>query len=199
VDYSPLERIQKDRTIHLDRASFGDRLILRSVISSRKDILKGSMVLIGDADAEKASDQVYVAVAGRHVPGVFVQACAAYTLAIAPLYALHHWWRPVVDFLLSLTVFAFVLATALYYNRSGRAIATHRLQVFSVTLMVAFVLFVGLGLVRVTRVMWDDFLLLAVALVIHSPVERFVTGTFRWLKSAVPSAWDRLIAEKEDE
>ncbi len=171
VDYGPLESIE---TIN---ATNGEAL--RD--SKRRDQISGKLVLIGDATLGKATDTF--AVPGREqqlYPGVFLHAAGAYTLIEAPLYEPTHAGRVLIDVLLSVVVLAAVVLVGLFYRSTrAREKATHKLRGTLTLVTVVVAIIVGVVLVRVTRIMWDDFFLALALLVFHPTIEERVEGLWK--------------------
>ena len=117
--------------------------------------------------------------------GVFLHACAAYTLLEKrPLYHLKEFGRIFIDLLFSAAIFGTVLLIRLRYARdSWEEFMEHRLQGFLTFAAVVLLVIGAVVFVRVSHLMWDDFLLVTIVLLFHSPVER-TTGEFvHWLST----------------
>jgi hypothetical protein len=66
-------------------------------------------------------------------------------------------------------------------------------------LAVALVILGGIVLVRTTRLMWDDFMLVAAALLLHPSAERFAKRLGTWIRYTAPSAWRKLVFDPNTE
>ena len=140
--------------------------------------LCGKVVLIGDARAGDGTDVFLLF--GRLVPGVYLHACATYTLSRLPLYAPTPIGQLALDLLFSVPILAGLTLLRLYVARKWeRPLAVERLQVVSVLLMVALAVVLGVGLVRWTRLLWDDFLLVVFALLLHPVAHRQIEALSR--------------------
>ena len=179
VDYGPLESIE---TIPATSAA-----ALRE--TSQRQRLQGRIVLLGDATLGKAADTFVIPAREQPYPGVFLHACAAYTLVGAPLYELTGKGHIVIDILLSgLILAAIVLVGFRYRDEESRELATHRLR-GGFTLLIVFVaIIVGVVLVRITRIMWDDFFLALILLVFHPSIEQRVEGLWKKIRKRDHSA-----------
>ena len=131
--------------------------------------LRGRMVMLGAVD--QATD-LYL-IPGQEVPrpGVFVHASGAYTLASAPVYEFSHGVRLALDFAISLLVLV-----AIVVSRSRRNDHEHVTLVSdedrALYFAVSLILVAGFAFVWVARVMWLDFLLVALSLLLHSAIEK---------------------------
>ena len=186
VDYSPLETLMKQRLINFDPRD----------LRQNSRMLARKIVLAGDATVDKATDLVDVP--GRPelgpVPGVYLHACAAYTLARAPLYELRWQGRIIIDLLLSGGIFLAIMLIRLYYlNKTLKEVAAHRLQGLFTLLVIIGALVIGVTFVQTTRLMWDDFILVFAALVFHPSIERRLEGVWK----GAPKIFHGLIFERE--
>jgi CHASE2 domain-containing sensor protein len=163
VDYSPLQALIEDKTL---------RTINPEVIRDQGHRLRGKIVLLGDGMQGSAGDNFDVAGGEQHVPGVYLHACAAYTLSNAPLYELTWPSRLGVDLLLSMLVLLSVIGLRLYFmNRTTRKVAAHRLQVIFTWLVIIAAFVVSVVFVSKTRLMWSDFILVLTGLALHPYLE----------------------------
>jgi len=190
VDFSPLESIEPLRTIN--------PVVLRD--QSQRQRFQDKVVLIGDATLNKATDTFVVPAREQPYPGVFLHACAAYTLIKAPLYEVTGRGRLGIDVLFLLTILLTIISLRLYHQgRTSEEVATHRLQgVFTLVVVLAAIV-VGVFFVRVTRVMWDDFLLALAFLVFHPFIERQVERFWKQIGKHGPGAFHCLVFEQNKE
>jgi CHASE2 domain-containing sensor protein len=174
VDFSTIDRFQ---TLDLfDSAG----AVNQKSFQEEKHYLRNKIVLLGAANPDLPKDRMFT-VAGlsrQCYPGVYFHAAAAFTLATRPLRALTPRARLIVDLILAAAV---LIAVAIFRkfctDRSviGRLFATHdphRLPklLTIIVIMLAFVF--GVLIVNRTRVVWDDFLIVAFAMVLHLVLER---------------------------
>ncbi len=187
VDYSPTAILEHDKLSTISSRS----------IEEMGQRFKGKVVLIGDATVDKAS-------AGDNFPmpthpwatfpGIYIHACAVYTLLRSPLYEATFAGRVCLDLILSLLVVAAVFGIRGYYaRRTVRPVAAKRLQVFFSWLAAIGTLCIGLVLVAEFGILWDDFLIVCAVLLIHPGVEEHVERFFHWMAKTAPAAWQRLV------
>jgi len=169
VDYSPL-----------DILSNSSPEIHNSADLAKIDVGK-KIVLIGRT--KETTDMFGVPGKGEPFPGVFLHACAANTLLSKPLYYLTELGRIFIDILFSGAIFGTVLLIRLHYAKEGREeFMEHRLPVLLSFIVALTLVFGAVELVRYFHLMWDDFLLVAVVLMGHSPIERTTIDFARWLR-----------------
>jgi hypothetical protein len=173
VDYSPLDELTSSK-VEVGGPSDVVNLSVRN-----------RMVLLGRATN---TNDMFV-VPGRHekpYPGVFLHACAAYTLRHSrPLYYLTSIGRCSLDVLFSMMVFGSVLLFGLHLNKKSHeetgATALHSLLTFVVVLSLVVL---AVRFVQVHHLMWDDFILVVCVLLAHSPLERAMGQSIRWLSKS---------------
>jgi hypothetical protein len=104
--------------------------------------------------------------------GVFLHACAAYTLLERPLYHLKEPGRFLIDFVLSVAIFGIVLALRWRPRRPEvDEFLEHHLPKWLGAFVALSLILCERWLVPRTHLMWDDFLLVVVVLLAHSPIE----------------------------
>jgi hypothetical protein len=174
VDYSPLEVLSTSAPDALNSSTL-----------ARTD-LTGKIVLLGRT---KDTTDTFI-VPGRPeqvYAGVFLHACAAYTrLQKEPLYRLTPFGRFAFDFGFPILILGPVLWIRLHWHKQGKELhIEHRLIGFLIAGEAAILFMVAVLFVRYTRLMWDDFILVAIALVAHTPVEHAILDFFKWLVQLV--------------
>ena len=188
IDYSPLDALDQETT------RLKALVKQPEVASELREELTDKIVVIGGATLGKESDTFVAPNRSSPIPGVYVHACAAYTLIKGPLYE----WKPTIrltlDILLSAIVFGIVVAVTEYYRlRTDSIVATRRLGV-AVALLIACVVFVvGVALIPRTRIMWDDFLLVIFVVLVHPSVEDGAGKLWAWLRNGWRLAWRKLV------
>jgi hypothetical protein len=178
VDYSPLERLSSSSKEAYDPAA--DVPINVGV--------GGKIVLLGRT---KDTTDMFTVPGRPERPyaGVFLHACAAYTLLRRPLYRLTEPGRIAFDILFSLAIFGSILWSRLSRHNQGKEVVVGHRVPGLLGLLVALVLVVAaISLVRVTRLMWDDFILVAIVLVAHTPIEQTTVEIGKWLADSL-RAW----------
>jgi CHASE2 domain-containing sensor protein len=190
VDFSPIESIEPLRTI--------EPIVLRD--RSQRKRFQGKVVLIGDAAQDKATDNFLVPGRPQPYAGVFLHACATYTLIKAPLYLMTWKGRVGVDLLLSMSICLTILLIRLYYNnRRPEEVAVARLEV-SFTFLVVFVAMIGgVMFVRITRVVWDDFMLVLPALAFHPTIKRYLEWIWGQARQYAPVAFHKFLFKPNNE
>jgi len=164
IDYGPRTRFQQEKISYQRLQSLGT--------AETEARFSGKMVVIGAAELGKTAD-VFSVMGEEPTPGPIVIACAAYTLAqTAPLYELTDAGHIVINLGLSLVVF--LLVGGLWYSHPGKKFAGERVRVACTLLVATAALLVGVMSVRHTRVVWDGFLIVLIALAFHSRFELFV-------------------------
>jgi CHASE2 domain-containing sensor protein len=163
VDYSQLDKMIGATVDALDPAQL-----------ARANV-KGKIVLLGRT--QNTSDMFTVpGKPEQSYPGVYLHACAALSLLEArPLYRLTGKGRILFDLLFSGLVLIPLIWIQWRSVKKGEEGFMERgspeLLSFAVT---AGLVVIALAGVRWTHLMWDDFLLVAAALVLHSPIEHAV-------------------------
>ncbi len=189
VDYSNIDSIDTVRTL--------DPIVLRD--RSQRGRFEGKVVLLGASDSAK--DLFPVPGHGNKLyPGVLLHASAVNTLIKAPLYEFTHKGRLYIDLLFALVILVPIILIRLYYrNTSSDEVAHHRLQGLPTILVVLAAVVVGVMCVRLTRVMWDDFLPAITAIVFHPSIEGHLGNAWGWFRRHAPGAVARLVFTRKKE
>ena len=139
------------------------------------------MVLIGDLTSYE--DPFTSPIGEDPVPGVLIHAAAAYTAVGSPLYEIDERLEGWIDPALAISFIVFIAYVRL---RFGERYNEHRLLILLTTAAVLCVLAFG-ALVNAHRILWDDFLIVAVALAIHPTAHKFVMradhNVVAWLRT----------------
>ena len=103
----------------------------------------------------------------------------------------------------SLSILGAIIAICLLYYRAApsQEVDVEWLHHTLTRAAVVFIFFAGAILVWCARLVWDDFVLVMLALMIHSPVERFVTACFRKLTAVLTRLrewWNKHILEPKE-
>jgi CHASE2 domain-containing sensor protein len=157
IDYSLRERLAEEY-IHVSAHDFEDSAALKAAIAPQRSLISNKILLLGDIRG--GSDLFENPVGGDAIPGVLVHALAANTLSTAPLYGFPEHTRLWLDFALALLVSLGATELENYYEDRRRLIT-----VLTIGLVTAIICF-GM-LVNHTRILWDDFLFVALALAVH--------------------------------
>lgn len=171
IDFASLDLIEYGALTVLTADEFADM----------KDKIHGRMILIGDT-RPVAGDLFPITGLGE-IPGVFLHACAAHTLARHPLYHLTLWGRIVLDIVTGALLFGMVQLSLWLAkrNHSHFVHAEHLLSYILAVLAIVIVSVVSLYWVHKTRLLWTDFLLFCAGLLAHPIVDSVVAGGRRLL------------------
>lgn len=167
VNYSKLEQLKTEH-MSFSRAS---------TVEEVGERLRGRLVLLGDV--RSSTDKFIVPGQSVPVPGVYLMASAAYTLAVAPMFEFTHLIRLGLD----LTISLIIVLGVLYIKRHTPKIKdTPKRTSRFLWATIAAVLISGLVLVRCIGIMWLDFLLVPFALLLHPKVEEWLSKRFELLR-----------------
>lgn len=186
VDYSPLETIENTRLRTIEPAG----------IKAQSHLLKNRAVIIGDGTVGRATDSFIVPARQQAVPGVYLHACAAYTLSRSPLYELTNKGRLAVDIILSLLVLAAITGIRLHYRKIPKDVNTPWLQGFFTFLVVGVAIVIGVIFVSITHVLWDDFIFVLAGLLLHPRVEQWIGRGWDFIKSDIIPIFTRRMFRK---
>jgi hypothetical protein len=138
------------------------------------DRIKNRVVFIGDLKAGPATDVFPIPGYVRNERGVLLHASLAGTLLAHPIAEFSHTTRIVLDLLLGCVV----AGVAIWAKRRYGHREAHALEARAIGIAVALVLLCGFAFVIWFRVMWLDFLLVVVFLLLHP-------GAHAWLSSRI--------------
>lgn len=150
-----------------------------------RDKIENRMIVIGDTyrDEHHAAgeginkpDWFHPTGVNEQIPGVFLHACAAATIAAnKPIYQLTILGRIFMDLLLAVAVLFLVKFSLWLLLRSTfhPAHAEHKLDLIYTIIAIIVVLVVGFVLVRTTRLLWTDFLLVCLVLLAQLLIDHF--------------------------
>jgi CHASE2 domain-containing sensor protein len=162
INYSKLDQLRYETVATVSAQS----------IREEQAKFTGRMVLLGGAS--RSYDNYVVPGRTDAIPGVYVLASAAYTLAREPLYELKAWVRFAIDLLAALVIM--LGAARLHRRYAGKPDELRRrFNRFLITVILG-ALALGLLLVVSTGVMWLDFLLVILAILMHPAVETRLQG-----------------------
>lgn len=165
VNYGKLELIQRLALQTPDRNS----------ILGAKDVrghnrFQDKLVIIGNGQRDKATDSFVIISRNEPVLGVYVHAVAAYTLVADPVYKFKHGFAVLLDGLLG----AFIIVGLFVVRMRGVAsdgLSAHSWESLFIFISILLTLSLGFVLVKVCNVLWLDFLLVILALLLHSKVQ----------------------------
>lgn len=195
VDYSPLDVLVPAPEVHLS----DDRKRLEITQRKGKDVqsespgmpvdisklVGGNIVFLGRA---KDTTDTFTVPGRPDKPyaGVYLHACAAYTLLGATLYTLAGPVRLLADLLLSVAIFGILFWVRLRNrNELREQFFERRLPVLLAVGVAAVILLCETWLLPHVRLMWDDFLLVVFVLLVHSPIERAADRFTEWCRGSI--------------
>ena len=189
VDFSPIQALTDLRIT----------TITPGVIADFGWAIKDKVVLIGDGETDSRRDTFYIPGLGapQGVPGIYKHAAAAYTLIKAPLYELTPLGRIGLDLLLSAMVLVPVAGFRAFVSRQTENRFAEKTAVGLLTAFVTIiVLIVGVFFVHYTRIIWDDFLFVLLALWLHSVVAEKLYALWASIKK-VPDLATKVLSQPE--
>lgn len=191
VDYSARKLLEDSRVQTISAEEISTRFARR---------FAGMVVLIGRASPGQATDVVGYSPDNAPILGIYTHACAALTLARAPLFEVRGWKSVLIDILLTALVLLVVVGIRLAFLRpAGPEVAHRRVEGLLIFLIVLGCLAAGFWMVSWTRVLWADFLLVIFALALHPAAERRLDAVLEPLSRVVPEALRKFIFLEEEE
>jgi hypothetical protein len=138
------------------------------------------MVLIGDAT--NSYEKFKVPGHDSTIPGVFLIACAAYTLAVEPLYEFNTTTRLALDLLISVFIIAGLEFLRFRYVNQIAGPRFYKAQGRFLFIVIASIWVLGVILVVWLNIMWFDFPMVTIAWLLHPRVEHFLVGSWKKLR-----------------
>jgi hypothetical protein len=162
--------------------------------------LRGKLVLLGNTGWEKTPDKYPIPPWQKEAAGVYFHACAAYTLIKGPLFEITEGARIALDLLFAGVILLSVSWLRLYYSaRTHDEVASHRVHFALTCVAIAVALIVGYGFVQYTRTLWTDSLLVSVALITHSLLERHLVKWGDWARFTASKILRWVVFDKRKE
>jgi CHASE2 domain-containing sensor protein len=160
----------------------GEALIAATPADIRKysDRIKNRVVFIGDLKAGPATDVFPIPGFSRDQRGVLLHTSLAGTLLAHPIAEFSHTTRVVLDLILGCVI----AGVALSAHRRYGSKAAHALEARAVAITVALVIGCGIAFVIWFRVMWLDFLLVVVFLLLHPGAHAWFTKRIERFRSS---------------
>jgi CHASE2 domain-containing sensor protein len=191
VDYSALDELMRNKTL---------RTTNPGLVKETGSRFHNKIVLIGKAAIGEAKDTFPVAGQTKPIPGVYIHASGAYTIAKAPIYELKWKSRLAIDVIMAGGILLVGLGMRLKFRKSDLVrISTSKLQTFLTVVVVVIAIIIGVVLVRITCVLWSDFILALGVVVLHPSIEHRLSGMWRFMKRTVPRSVQKLITENDRE
>lgn len=189
VDYSLLDSVRQSVLATVDPA----------VVRDQGDRLREKIVLLGNVAETRSADKVVAPGGAGEVPGVLVHACAAATLARAPLFRLSPAVSLGFDIAVTALILAVITAIRLHYSSRTRAeVASQRLLTALVWIVVVGVV-CGAALLTSQRVLWLDFLPVVVVLLMHPRVEHLREQLEHGALAGLRGIWPAFLFERPHE
>jgi CHASE2 domain-containing sensor protein len=165
IDYSPLEALEKNSIPSGEIEAF-----------LQDHSIEGKYILIGRGLLSRDTGDKYP-VPGRRAnahPGVYVHASAADTLLRGPLWEITDFARLLIDIVFSLASILGLAAIRLRRLRRGGQPEDDRLSLVATTAVITVTVAVGFVTVNITRLMWSDFLLVALSEIVDYSFESHI-------------------------
>ncbi len=177
VNYSVLDELKNERTIpirHPDDVN---------AWSSKPANIQGSICILGSVDPARDSARF----PGSSRPGgaIYLHALGAYTKLFAPVYALAGWLRVMIIIALSLAVLLLPLWIRWRLVADTSEIAAERLSTLTAFGLVVLTIGLGVGFARAFGVLWMDWYLVILMLLLHPGIEHNLVGLGKWAKMLV--------------
>jgi hypothetical protein len=188
VSYSKLEVIRQNKISLTDDKP----------IKEARENFYHKMVLLGDATLKKGQRGYSVPWRSEEIPGVYLQACAAYTFACKPLYELTFIGRLSLDICLSLLVFGGVAITRYRHSGNKRTWPVRQQQGGFIHIIEGVVLLLVIISVYWLGLLWLDFLLVAIALWLHPRFEKLVVRVSTYRPGFADNEFALIGQEKEN-
>ena len=180
IDFTDLWRLEEDALPTQDTRTvsyFGDKI-------------RGRYILLGRTNPSSEKDRFDVPHL-RPVPGIFLHASAALTLAGKPLNTMTPWGRVMFDVVIAALIYCVVMLSCAAHHRTGvfAFLSNERIAQYVFTVVaIIIVLVVSVGLVRRTRLLWTDFVLLCLVLMFHPLLDELL----HWLTKQFPKLLTRM-------
>jgi CHASE2 domain len=182
INYSARKSLV-ERAIKLEKDDFSDQSSsLKDLMRRRREDLEGKVVLIGDLTKAEQEDVFQDPAKEEPIPGVLVHASAVNTLISSPLYAFPVQNQFGLDLIFSFLILSLIISVRLIYLEE----VNETRLVWLINSGVAASVFLFGWSVNITGVLWPDFLLLSVGLILHPSAhrrcERLKDHFFRWIQ-----------------
>lgn len=140
--------------------------------------LVNRVVILGEA-TESADTFPLWGIRRDPVPGVLIHACAAETRSTHFFAKPSHYGRIVLDLVFSGIVLGGVVGIRLFTR--GK-VGSHMAQTAMTAISVFIIIFLGYTLASYARLLWTDFVIVALSLVVHPFFEELFHGIFHLVK-----------------
>jgi CHASE2 domain-containing sensor protein len=158
-------------------------IITADAIKNAGEKFHERFVLAGDGILTHAQDPFVVVGREKPVSGVYLHAVALYTLVGEPLYLFTDTARLIIDVLLAVAILSFI-ALLRWQHLRDEHFGYHQPEKALIWFTAIFVFVAGILLIQWLHIIWLDFVLVIVALVLHPPVSGLLGHLKRTRKPA---------------
>lgn len=171
VDFSALPALEQDQA----------KFVKGELVNGGS--LRGKVVLMGYTDMKNpATDRFIAPGAERQVAGVFWHACGADTLIRGPLLQPTAMGDIALDLGLYLPVIVLITLLNLHFTEeSYREELTERTESIATKVLALLIFLCGTYFIGRLRIIWADFLIVALIVLMHPQLERDLDGLLGWL------------------
>lgn len=164
INFGKLDAVRQNKLLTISGTS----------VKESGEKFRDKMVLLGDGALEKTMDVFVLPGQREPVPGVYIHACAAHTFAREPLYEMNQTARLVVDACLCLLVFGGRAVARYRHLDADGAVRADRPRGALGYVAGAAILMAAVGVVYWLGLLWLDFLLVAIAVWLHTKFEKLL-------------------------
>lgn len=157
----------------------------RQIVTDWQNGLQGGLanriVIIGDVSnihsaGTKQDAANWPNIGAVPIPGSLVHACGVMTLIKGPVRLPTGSLRIVIDLVLAIGIILAVQWLRWHYFTKGQVASEHALHIWLTSAAVGFVVIGAFLLAYAARTLWTDFWLVALALIVHGTIERWVAA-----------------------
>jgi hypothetical protein len=199
VDYSVLDTLQDEdhsfywRIPKSNPASDGRERICDVKGNPVDNFPTGRIVLIGDTKSPEVQDMFNVPGNPVPVPGLYLLGCSAYTLLRHPLYELTLLGRITLDILLSLVVLIVVTFLQGIYLKQSSDVHAERIHRVLTCVVVVLAAWFGIVTFGSTRLIWTDFTVVLLALLVHAYASKPIWDDLKLIGSVTRQIWRSVV------
>ena len=170
VDFSALKPLQEHRRKWANGELSGD------------DSLQGKLVLLGYTDLSNPETDRFIAPGEQEqAAGVFWHACGTDTLIHGALLQPTALGSLVLDLVTYLPIIVLITWLNLHVSEEYREAVAERVESIATKVLAVLIFLCGTYFVGRLRIIWADFLIVALIVLIHPPLERSLTLCGEWL------------------
>jgi hypothetical protein len=170
VDFSALPKLEEEQ------ATFSNGALTHA------EDLKGKLVLLGYTDVKNPATDKFIAPGEQEqAAGVFWHACGADTLISGALLQPTPLGSLVLDLALYLPIILLVSWANVHFKEGHGEETRERVEWFATKALALLIFLCGTYFVGRLRIVWADFLIVAVIVLIHPSLEEHLTLSSRWI------------------